>query len=105
MELHGHSDIVISYARTTSKVRMSGLINYTDSYRVIPLQPASADDTSECIRVDKYDDGKVAGLVSLFQVGQFEGLTPASKSCLDAMKADLAKTTGWCARLRATPTQ
>jgi hypothetical protein len=102
VELHGRSDVVVSYARTVSAVKMSELIKYADTYRVASLQPTSVAETSECIRVDKYDDGKIAGLVSLFQIGQFKALTPASKSCLEAMKANLPKTDFWCARLRAS---
>jgi hypothetical protein len=101
-ELRGRANIVIKYARTMPDTETSDLIRYAKTYQVTSLRLGEEPDTSECVRLEKYDDGKSGGLVSLFQIGVFDGLSPSSKSCLDSMKASLPKEIGWCAHLKGT---
>jgi hypothetical protein len=93
---------VIKYARTIPDTKTSDLIRYANTYQVTSLRSAAKADTSECVQLEKYDDGKSGGLVSLFQIGRIDGLDASSKACLDSMKANLPKEIGWCMRLRIT---
>lgn len=92
----GKANLVVSYATAMADQSTEPLVKSAETYDVKHLYHTSATGASDCLRLDRYDDGKRAVSVLLLQIGQYKGLSDSAKQCLALARKDLPRNIAWC---------